>query len=440
MIFVKDTEAVMRNGFKFTAYMGPPPADARDGKKIAKTENLMTKENYANIKACGFDGVTGLYEHIPFQYKTALDLCKQSGLKYNLRDQTDEGKSLEEMILSDDFGKEYEIYGAALAKRLGALTENAALNGILACDEPSALKFKNIRAAKDKIKGVCPSCAFEVNLLPDYASAEQLFGDEKDTRTYDDYLEEFIKTVEPEYLCYDHYALLDINGVKSVRKSYIKNLRSVAEAAERAKIPFEVFLLTLGHWDFRTVKTYADIGWQVFTSLAYGAAGAQTFTYWTMVDVTYPNEAKVTTGVVGQKGELLPAWYAMKEVIADSRSFEKEYFGYLRVRTAYYPSEKAEMKFLTNERDAAPLEELKSVKTSGDLLIGLFKNSRGEKALLVADLTDPKEGKDVRAELVFNGYNVSVVKGGLKNAELSAEKAELTLKAGGGCFALLNNK
>ena len=159
-----------------------------------------------------------------------------------------------------------------------------------------------------------------------------------------------------------------------------------------------------------------------------------------MVDVTYPNEAKVTTGVVGQKGELLPAWYAMKEVIADSRSFEKEYFGYLRVRTAYYPSEKAEMKFLTDERDAAPLEELKSVKTSGDLLIGLFKNSRGKKALLVADLTDPKEEKDVCAELVFNGYNVSVVKGGLKNAELSAEKAELTLKAGGGCFALLNNK
>ena len=428
----------MRNGFKFTAYMGPPPADARDGKKTAKTENLMTKENYANIKACGFDCVTGLYEHIPFQYKDALDLCEETGLLYNLRDQTDEGKSLEEMILSDDFEKEYRINGKALNKRLSAFSGRSSLNGILACDEPSALRFKNIRAAKDEIKRVCPSCAFEVNLLPDYASAEQLFGDEKDTRTYDDYLEEFIKTTEPEYLCYDHYALLDINGVKSVRKSYLKNLRSVAEVAERASIPFEVFLLTLGHWDFRTVKTYADIGWQVFTSLAYGAVGAQTFTYWTMVDVTYPNEAKVTTGVVGQKGELLPAWYALKEVISDARSFEKEYFGYSRVRTAYYPSENAEMSFLADERDATPLEELKSVETSGDILIGLFKNRRGEKALLVADLTDPEKGKDVRAELVFNGYNVSVVKGGLKNTEILEGKAIFTLKAGGGCFALLN--
>ena len=90
MIFVKDTEAVMRNGFKFTAYMGPPPADARDGKKIAKTENLMTKENYANIKACGFDGVTGLYEHIPFQYKTALDFDRVFALSLDKAEKAEE--------------------------------------------------------------------------------------------------------------------------------------------------------------------------------------------------------------------------------------------------------------------------------------------------------------------------------------------------------------
>ena len=96
------------------------------------------------------------------------------------------------------------------------------------------------------------------------------------------------------------------------------------------------------------------------------------------------------------------------------------------------------MSFLADERDATPLEELKSVETSGDILIGLFKNRRGEKALLGADLTDPEKGKDVRAELVFNGYNVSVVKGGLKNTEISEGKAIFTLEAGGGCFALLN--
>lgn len=60
--------------------------------------------------------------------------------------------------------------------------------------------------------------------------------------------------------------------------------------------------------------------------MAYGAVGAQTFTYWTNLS-NGPTE-KITNALVDRDGTKMPAWYAMQEVIAEVRAFENVYMNF----------------------------------------------------------------------------------------------------------------
>lgn len=391
--------------FDFIAYMSPPPANARgDGNAQGEgNENFQTEEHYRNIVDCGFSGISAIYEYDEQEYCTALQFCDKVGLTMLVRDQ----KGLEPYVVKDmdkngqsatDWLQEN---GVALEERLAKYAQYSSFAGILAADEPHSGKFENLRVLQDWFKQRYPDKEFEVNLLPDYASAEQLTGDEHAEHDYPKHVDDFVNVVAPEYLSYDHYALcIDPTTKKPyLRASYLKNLEVVAKKAKETEIPFKVFLLTLGHWDFRTVSTYEDIAWQIYTSLAYGAAGAQTFTYWTMLGYPPGNEARVTTGVVGAQGELLPAWYAMKEVLHEARAFEKAYFAYRWEKCIYFLA--GESNPLTESLEKNKDELLLDVKTDNDLIVGCFTN-QNKRAYLIANITDPADKLSVQAKLQFS--------------------------------------
>ena len=216
--------------------------------------------------------------------------------------------------------------------------------------------------------------------------------------------------------------------------SYLKNLEIFAKEAKRANIEFKVFLLTIGHWDFRTVSTYEEVAWQVYTSMAYGASGAQTFTYWTSLEYEpYNNPANVTTALVGQSGELLPAWYAMQETIAEVRSFEKAYFNYSWDKCIYFlkKAENPVTKMLDKNEDSC----LKSAKTSADVIVGCFSND-SDKAYLVSNITDPKDKITAKIKLKFDkDYSVIVCKDGKKlETATKNKKLRVDIRSGSGAF------
>ncbi|MBE7084420.1 MAG: hypothetical protein E7368_00010 [Clostridiales bacterium] len=427
-----------RTQFDFIAYMTPPPENPRgDGRNDVSIE-CQTDEHYSNIVKCGFNGTSAIYEYDEAEYEKALTLCDKYGLTMLVRDQKGlEQYVVKELCVTGETAEEWLAKNAeAMKNRLDLCAKHPSFAGVLAADEPHTDKYPHLKILQDWFNENYPGKEFEVNLLPDYASAEQLFNDEKAEFTYEKYLDDFVEIVKPEYLSYDHYALIKdrTTGEEYLRPSYLKNLEYFAKASKRIGKEFKVFLLTLGHWDFRTVTTYEEIAWQVYTSMAYGASGAQTFTYWTSLEYEpYNNPANVTTALVGQKGELLPAWYAMQETIAEVRSFEKAYFNYRWDKCIYFLA--GESNKLTEPLDKNTDACLIKAKTTGDVVVGCFTNE-ANKAYLISNLTDPKDKLSAKIQLYFDkDYSVIVWKDG-KKTETNTKNKELCLdiRCGSGAF------
>ncbi len=428
--------------FDFIAYMTPPPENPKGDGRNDISIDCQTDEHYANIVKCGFNGTSAIYEYEAWEYHKALDFCDKYGLKMLIRDQ----KGLEpfvakELCKTGETAEQWlEKNADALKARLDDYLRHPSFAGILAADEPHTDKYPHLRVLKDWFAKNYPGKEFEVNLLPDYASKEQLFNDKEANYPFSKYLNDFIDIVDADYLSYDHYALIEDkskDGLQYLRPSYLRNLQDFANASKRTGKPFKVFLLTLGHWDFRTIKAYEDVAWQVYTAMAYGAAGAQTFTYWTTLEyVPYHNSSYVTTALVGQEGELLPAWYAMQETIREVRAFEKAYFSYDWDKCVYFL--KGESNPLTDLIEKHADDTLVDGKTSEDVIIGCFKNG-DKKAYLISNLTDPKDKLTAEIELTFDKDYDVIVWQATQNTEIATndKKISLKLRSGEGVFVEL---
>ncbi|HEX4415838.1 MAG TPA: hypothetical protein VH107_19565 [Lacipirellulaceae bacterium] len=171
--------------------------------------------------------------------------------------------------------------------------------GYYLTDEPSAGLFPGLATVAAVVKEQQPGAWPYINLLPDYANAEQL-----GTPTYDEYLEKFIATCHPPLLSYDHYAILEGGAF---RPEYFANLESMRRAALKHDLPFWQIVLSLGCLSYRE-PSEADMRFQVYTSLAYGARGIAYFKYLT------PAEGNFRGGPIDQFGHENPMWHVMQQV------------------------------------------------------------------------------------------------------------------------------
>ncbi len=435
-----------KNRFQFVAYMSPPPADARDGKKTFSVKNFVTEEHFGNVKMCGFNRLSAIYEHTEEQYLQSMALCDRLDLEYTVREQV-EGESLRDLFRDHWETEETAAYlkkiQPQLKSRFDEYAKHPSFVGILASDEPHAGKFPALKLAQDWFERNYPGKEFEVNLLPDYANGEQLTGIKGAEKNYCKHVDDFVNIVRPKFLSYDYYPLM-IDREKNeyyIRSTYLKNLEIIAKKAKEQHVPFRVFLLTLGHWSCRTVTTYEEIAWQVYTAMAYGATGAQTFTYWTMLGHKPNNPEHVTTALVGVNGELLPAWYAMREVISEVRSFEQAFLQFDWQKCLYCLSEEGRENPLFQELDRNTDDILQGVNTDADVVVGCFGRD-GRRAYLVSNVSDPAYRLTAAIEIRFYGdYNVTVYQNGKKYVAVTdGNRLLLSVRSGSGAFVVLEGK
>ena len=153
------------------------------------------------------------------------------------------------------------------------LPDGPALWGYSVMDEPSAGKFPELRKTVDAIRQARPGKLAYINLFPDYATPEQL-----GSKNYDEHLARYMAEVRPDVLSMDHYPVFrpDADG----RAGYRGNLAVMRRESLAAGIPFWNFFNTMPYGP-HTDPTEAQLRWQIFTSLAYGAKGVMYFCYWT---------------------------------------------------------------------------------------------------------------------------------------------------------------
>ncbi|MBM3499226.1 MAG: hypothetical protein FJX74_11215 [Armatimonadetes bacterium] len=172
------------------------------------------------------------------------------------------------------------------------LPEGPACWGYALRDEPNAKDFPALRESVDALRKARPGKLAYINLFPNYANQQQL-----GTETYDEHVSRFVEEVDVDVLSMDHYPVMKPSG--NSRESYGANLEVMRKYSQQRGIPFWNFFNTMPygpHFD----PTEADLRWQVFTSLAYGAKGVLYFCYWTPEGGEFPKGGAII-GVDGRK-------------------------------------------------------------------------------------------------------------------------------------------
>jgi len=268
--------------FLISFWFGPPKAET-------------TLKRYQEIADGGFTAVLPpAYGSDVATNKKILDLCKQTGLKAFVED----GRLLAKQPNAADFARNLDAVLADYAA-------HPALAGYFLTDEPGAGQFPQLAAVNQYLRKKDPRRVPFINLLPNYASADQL-----GTRTYDEHVGRFITSVRPALVSWDHYALL----ANSERPNYFENLEIVRRQTAKAGLPFVPIILSVPHLFYRD-PTEAELRWQVFTTLAYGAKGVLYFTYWTPYGAEEKQQG-FRNAIIGADGKRTPKYDQVKRLNA----------------------------------------------------------------------------------------------------------------------------
>jgi hypothetical protein len=248
-------------------------------------------ERYREIAECGFNVVLppcGAWS-VDLN-RQILDLCQKTGLRAIVGD----GRVLAKQPDDPDFARNLEAVIADYAK-------HPALAGYFLVDEPSASAFPLLGAVNRYLLQKDPKHLPYINLFPNYASEQQL-----GTRTYDEHISRYIKEVQPALVSWDHYALFE-GGERDI---YFENLEIVRRHCLQAKVPFVQIVLTVPHGPYRDPDE-ADLRWQAYTTLAYGAKGILWFTYWTP---PYDPQWRFRNAIINEKGTPSTKYTILKDL------------------------------------------------------------------------------------------------------------------------------
>ncbi len=183
---------------------------------------------------------------------------------------------------------------ALLSAMVNDYRDCPALHSYHVIDEPNSRDFHALAEVVRMLHRLDPDREAYINLFPNYASTAQLGND-----TYGEHLEQFMTTVRPPILSYDHYHFMkeavhtDLvlederqnailhDAYRSVdRPGFFDNLEQIRAASRKHNTPFMLIVLLTEHGPYRNL-TEGELRYEVYQALAYGSARISYFTYWT---------------------------------------------------------------------------------------------------------------------------------------------------------------
>ena len=186
-----------------------------------------------------------------------------------------------------------------------------ALYSYFITDEPSAAAFPALGKLVAHLRTRDPAHLAYINLFPTYASNEQL-GTKGDTTTaYQSYLRQYMETVKPSLVSYDHYQFTVLGD----NSDYFRNLAMVRSAAQKAGLPFLNIVQACSYAADIRVPGPDEVRFLVYTTLAYGGQGISYFVYC---------NPGMTGGIALANGTPTPLYHALKSLNREFAAIAKE--------------------------------------------------------------------------------------------------------------------
>lgn len=337
-----------------TAQSSLQPKEFPIGFWCGPPEKFMTEEQFRLIKGAGFSVVLPPCEGAVTleTNRKLLSLCRRLGLQAIISDSriplalTGNDKGLSDL--------------KAVAKDYSPASS---LLGYFITDEPGAKQFGELAKVVAALRKFDPQHGAFINLFPNYATTDRdATPSQLNATTYDEYLETYLSTVQPDILSYDHYHFLK----NSDRPGFLSNLAAAQKAARTAGVPFWNIVLSVAHGPYRPL-TENELRYEALQSLAYGVQGLLYFTYWLPADdKTY----QWSHSIMERDGKPGALYEPVKSVNSDVRAI-----------SAYLYSAKCLMTFQTGEIPTdgakAPGSSLARSEGKSPLTIGIFRDGMG---------------------------------------------------------------
>lgn len=426
--------------FRTAAWGLPPNAGVGSG-KYKDNPNYATAENYKTMADCGFVYAMPTQDFNDDNVFNTLEVAQAAGMKVLVRDLHPQG-----VQYSIQLGGTYEEARArfnartdALKARYDKFKEYESFAGVLAYDEPDTTLYPAIAAGQDWFLKHYPEYEYYVNLLPNYASANQLFGaDANKGYTYADHVSMFVEEVNPTFISYDHYPIVqDVYGQKALLDDFYYNLYVFANESKKNDIPFYIYLQTMGFHSNAPLESYAEFAWQSYTSMAFGVRGIQCFCYWTLMEETN----NVTSGCVDRDGTILPTYGWVQTVFNEIKSFEEVYMSFDWDGFKLYEASSVEndMFSMIGNNQLEELKGVKSLSADQDLIVGQFLDDEGYPAFMVSNASSPFLLESANVTMEFDSSVTTAIvyaKGEKRTVKLDNHKLTLELGSGEGYFVL----
>ncbi len=347
------------------------------------------EETWKTVAECGFTSVP-LEHGTTANNKVALAHMKKYGITCSALWDT----RIQSAISIGDTMTDEEM--ESLAKRVvDDYAEFDNIKGWWFFDEPGSDKFEVLGRLKAAFKKVDPKREVFIDLFPNYASLASLVAD-----SYTDYVNKYIETVKPDYLCYDHYHFLKD---KAPRNGFFSNFEIIRSAALNKNIDYMSIVLLTEHLSYQDL-TRSQILWEVNMCLTYGAKRISYFTYSLTSDLL---QQGWDNACVDSKGEKYPHYYDVQAVNKLITPLGKELFNKTSEAVFHLTSDASALE----EETAAYTSYGKLGSVTGDeFVIGFFNDGSfmitnkkyeegdaGKNALVFGDISSGLEYFDVES-------------------------------------------
>lgn len=444
--------------FSIGAYCSPAKANYEywdsvlgklDENKVGFASNV-TEQEFLDYKAAGLNFMLTEYNG---DYDTAakfkdsdlypfMELAEKVGLDVYVHTGTLTGlTSTGDPRISDE-SKEY------MQRLVNDLSGYTSFKGFSLRDEPTVAEVASFKAVREYLTGLKSDVDFFTCMRP-MSGTLTVGGTNDDYGTYvDTYLD-----LTGEFI-YDFYPLWNnpVTGQNYIDTKWYVNMETVASKAKNYEGAKTGITVQSGSWGKpgmqgmesgkRTIKSKADIGFQVYSALAYGYKTIGYFTYWlhwagASHEVFY-DAMVMPPKQSGEAGVKTDAYYAVQALNNEITKFDHVLMNYnWQGTTAFAPEGKQQSQLLSTV-GKYNAERIESVSTTEEIIIGHLKDADGYDGFMLVNSTEPSEGKTAEVTVTFRKASKALcyIHGEEQTVDLTDGSYTFSVGAGEGVFVI----
>lgn len=368
-------------------------------------------------------------------YIKALKLCEELGLDVYIRPHSS-------YVSKDGTGERTETYFEKFFSKIN-FKDYPAVKGFFICDEPTYNQLTDLKNSylpwfnENYADSGLEWC---VNFLACNSEAYKNGDDPPTKKTYSDcvnyYFDNVLSQVKSSNKIFtiDFYPLFSDGNNNYIHDTYVKANYEAATAAKNNGVNFGAYVQCFtGYSTLRRPESVADISFQVYFNLAFGAKKLSFYGY-----RDYGSEKHMVTA-----GEPNDVYYFVKQVNEEIKKFDHVFmsFDWEGVFTSVGTGSRSKTNEAFEMVRTVKLENLAGVssyKSKYDTVAGQMRDKNGNVGYMLVNYDEPSKARKNDVSFTFeNADGVLMYRNGepqvigLRNREFS-----LTLEAGEGVFII----